>query len=55
MVSILWPGEDALRQELEDAGHREAEVNADSQLTMRCSEPGHRAPVAISAPRGPGR
>ena len=22
---------------------------------MRCSEPGHRAPAAIAAPRGPGR
>jgi hypothetical protein len=22
---------------------------------MRCSEPGHRAPVAIESPRGPGR
>src|SRR5436309_12833215 len=25
------------------------------RLTMRCSEPGHRALVAIQRPRGPGR
>jgi hypothetical protein len=35
--------------------HLPAIDELDARLTMRCSEPGPRAPVAIHASRGPGR
>jgi hypothetical protein len=35
--------------------HPSAPTRSRDRLTMRCSEPGHRAPVAIHTSRGPGR